>query len=146
MGVPSGRRCPKAWVGALRRPIITVANHKGVANAILRESWVVGVKVYGNRPKVFIIRRSNIREMSRVAHLCPFTGTGKKICWVERLINHPSRVVRRLFSQRVVGFGTKIQGRVRASAIRGMPNSLGLINWSKKLNVMVSFRSLFLWF
>lgn len=44
-GVPSGRRCPRAAVGWFRIPIITVASHSGTAIPILRESWVVGVKV-----------------------------------------------------------------------------------------------------
>lgn len=45
VGVPSGRRCPKAWVGRFRRPIMTVANQKGTASPRLRDSCVVGVKV-----------------------------------------------------------------------------------------------------
>lgn len=45
MGVPSGRRCPRAAVGWLRRPIITVANHSGTARPIFSDSWVVGVNV-----------------------------------------------------------------------------------------------------
>lgn len=45
VGVPSGRRCPRAWVGRFRSPIITVASQNGTASAIFRESWVVGVNV-----------------------------------------------------------------------------------------------------
>lgn len=45
VGVPSGNRCPRAWVGWFRIPIITVASQRGTAKAMLRESCVVGVKV-----------------------------------------------------------------------------------------------------
>lgn len=38
VGVPSGRRWPRAWVGWVRIPIITVANHKGTARPILSDS------------------------------------------------------------------------------------------------------------
>lgn len=44
-GVPSGSRWPRAAVGWFRMPIITVASHRGTASPMLRESWVVGVKV-----------------------------------------------------------------------------------------------------
>lgn len=39
--------------------------------------------------------------------------------------------------------GKSSHGRVRARPIRGIPRKRGLINWSKKLSIMVSFRSLF---
>lgn len=45
VGVPSGRRCPRACVGWFRIPMMMVASHRGTASAMLRESWVVGVKV-----------------------------------------------------------------------------------------------------
>lgn len=44
-GVPSGRRCPNAAVGWLRRPIITVASQRGTARPMFKDSCVVGVKV-----------------------------------------------------------------------------------------------------
>ena len=50
---------------------------------------------------------------------------------------------RRLFSHRDEGLGNMIHGRVRARAMSGMPKSVGLINWSKKLTVMVKIRILF---
>lgn len=45
VGVPSGRRCPRAAVGWFRRPIRTVASQSGNARPRLRDSCVVGVKV-----------------------------------------------------------------------------------------------------
>lgn len=54
---------------------------------------------------MFKVIRKSIREARRVAHLWPPKLKGWKICWVKRLINHPWSVMRRLFNQRVVGFG-----------------------------------------
>lgn len=42
--------------------------------------------------------------------------------------------------------GYRTQGNAIAMAIRGIPRYVGLINWSKKLSVMVRFRVLFLVF
>lgn len=58
-------------------------------------------------------------------------------------MNQLCRVRRRLLSHRVVGLGKRAHGRVSAKAIRGMPRKTGLMNWSKKLSVMVSFKSQF---
>lgn len=46
-----------------------------------------------------------------------------------------------MLSHRVVGAGKRSQGSVRARAIKGMPRYTGLINWSKKLSIMVSFKA-----
>lgn len=58
-------------------------------------------------------------------------------------MNQLCRVSSRLFSHRVVGLGKSAHGSVNARAIRGIPRKTGLINWSKKLSVMVRFRSQF---
>jgi len=121
-------------------PIITVASHRGNARPMLRDSCVVGVKVYGRRPSMFREIRKSIREVSRTAHLCPGRLTGMKSSWANRPMNQFCSVSSRLFNHRVVGVGKRIQGRVKAKAIKGMPRNTGLINWSKKLSVMVSFR------
>lgn len=71
VGVPSGRRWPSAMVGWLSIPINTVVSHNGRANAIFRESCVVGVNVYGRRPKRLIVIKNNIKAVSNTAHLCP---------------------------------------------------------------------------
>lgn len=65
--------------------------------------------------------RKITREVRIAAHLWPPLFKGRRSCWVNRLINQPCRVRRRLFSQRADGLGYKDQGRVRARAIRGMP-------------------------
>lgn len=68
-GVPSGRRWPRAAVGFFRRPIITVASQRGTARAMFRESWVVGVKVYGRRPSILMEIRNTISDENIRAHL-----------------------------------------------------------------------------
>lgn len=140
IGVPSGRRWPRAWVGWFRIPIITVASQRGTANPKLRESCVVGVKVYGSRPSMLRVMRKSIKAVKREAHLCPVKLIRTKSCRVSRLMNQACRVSSRLFSHRPEGAGNNNQGRLRARIIRGTPRSMGLINWSKKLRIMVSFR------
>lgn len=63
---------------------------------------------------------------------------------MKRQTNQFCRVKSRLFSHREEGVGKRSQGNKRARAINGMPRYVGLINWSKKLRIMVSFRALFL--
>lgn len=87
VGVPSGRRWPRASVGWFRIPIITVASQRGKASPMLRESWVVGVKVYGRRPSMLREIKNSIREVRRTAHLCPGRFTGKKSSWANRPMN-----------------------------------------------------------
>lgn len=83
----------------------TVASHSGTAMPRLRDSCVVGVKVYGRRPRILRVIRKTIREVRIRAHLCPFIFKGMRICWVNRLMNQPWRVSRRLLSHRVDGEG-----------------------------------------
>ena len=143
VGVPSGRKCPNAWVGWVRIPIITVASQRGTARPILSESWVVGVKVYGMRPRTLRTSKKIIRDVKRGAHLCPPELSGRKSWLVKRAINHPWRVRVRLFNQRAEGAGKRIHGRLRAIKIRGIPRYVGLENWLKRLSVMVNFRGWF---
>jgi len=105
VGVPSGRRCPNAWVGWFRIPIITVASQRGTASPIFKESCVVGVKVYGRRPNMFSVIRKIISEVKSVAHLWPPRLIGRRSCWVKRFMNQPWRVRTRLFNQRLVAVG-----------------------------------------
>lgn len=48
-----------------------MASQSGTAMAMFSESWVVGVNVYGRRPKVLRKIRKIINEAKMVAHLCP---------------------------------------------------------------------------
>lgn len=65
---------------------------------------------------------------------------------MNRLINQFCNVSTRLFIHREEGVGNMIQGIIMAKAINGTPKNIGLVNWSKKLNVIVSFKRLFLMF
>lgn len=88
-GVPSGRRCPRAAVGFFRSPMMTVISQRGTASAIFRESWVVGVNVYGRRPSMLMEIRNTIRDANMRAHLCPPMFRGRRSCCVNRLMNQP---------------------------------------------------------
>lgn len=59
---------------------------------------------------------------------------------MKRLMNALCSVSSRLFNHRVVVVGYKIEGKVSANAIRGIPKYVVLINWSKKLTLRVSFK------
>lgn len=77
---------------------------------------------------MLIVIRKIIREVSKRAHLWPPKLRGRRICWVKRLINQFWSVKSRLLIQRGEGVGKRIHGRARASAISGIPSSVGLIN------------------
>lgn len=100
----------------------------------------MGVKVYGRRPSMLIEIRKTPKDANMRAHLWPSCFSGRRSCCVNRPISQFCRVNRRLSNHRGLGVGKKIQGRRVAMAIRGMPRSVGLRNWSKKLGVMVRFR------
>ena len=86
-------------------PIITVASHRGTASPILRDSWVVGVNVYGRRPNIFRVIRNTISEVNRAAHLWPPRLMGSRSCWVKRFMNQLCRVSVRLLSHRLGAVG-----------------------------------------
>lgn len=69
VGVPSGKRCPREIEGWFRRPVRSVASHRGKASAMFIDSWVVGVNVYGSRPSRLIVSRSIISDVKIRAHL-----------------------------------------------------------------------------
>lgn len=53
-----------------------MANQRGKANAMFRESWVVGVNVYGSKPRRLMVIRNSISAVRIEAHLWPprFSG------------------------------------------------------------------------
>ena len=69
--------------------MMTVANQRGTARPMFRDSCVVGVNVYGRRPNMFSVIRKSIREVKRAAHLWPPRLMGRSNCWVKRFINQP---------------------------------------------------------
>lgn len=80
VGVPSGRRCPSAWVGWFRMPRITVASQRGTASPRFMESCVVGVNVYGRRPSILSVMRKIIKDVKSAAHLWPPELMGRRSC------------------------------------------------------------------
>lgn len=118
----------------------TVANHRGMAKARLIESWVVGVKVYGKRPRRFMLRRKTIRDDRRKAHLWPGVLRGKKICFVKALRNHVWNRVGRLVASIFDGVVTISHGVKMAIVMRGILNRVGEANWSNRLFIMFSVR------
>lgn len=66
-----------------------MASHRGTARPRLSDSCVVGVKVYGRRPSMFMVIRKSIREANKRAHLCPPVFKGRRSCCVNRLIDQP---------------------------------------------------------
>lgn len=82
VGVPSGRRWPREMDGWFRKPVRRVASQRGKASAMFMESWVVGVNVYGSKPRRLINRSRVIRDESVSAHLCPDLFKGIINCFV----------------------------------------------------------------
>lgn len=114
-----------------------MASHNGKAKAMFIDSWVVGVNVYGRRPRRLIVRSMIISDVSIMAHLWPFLLSGTINCFVIRCSSHVCRVDRRLLIHRLFGDGNSRAGKSRDSKIRGIPSKWGLENWSKKLRFMV---------
>lgn len=73
--------------GWFRSPVRSVASHRGKAKAKFIDSWVVGVNVYGSRPRRLMSRRKIRRDVRIRAHLCPFLSKGVISCFVTRLMN-----------------------------------------------------------
>uniref|UniRef100_A0A8B9MZ73 Uncharacterized protein n=1 Tax=Accipiter nisus TaxID=211598 RepID=A0A8B9MZ73_9AVES len=71
------------------------------------------------------------------AHLCPPLFRGSISCFVVRWMNHNWSVERRLVIHRLVGEGSSRVGNSIEIRMSGMPRRQGLVNWSKKLKIMV---------
>lgn len=89
--------------------------------------------------------RSVISDVRMIAHLCPFLFRGVISCFVIRFKNHSCRVDRRLVIHRLLGEGSSRAGNSMERRIRGIPMRHGLVNWSKKLIIMVRVKGGFLW-
>lgn len=89
--------------------------------------------------------RSIISDVRIIAHLCPFLFSGPISCFVIRLRSHSWRVDRRLVIHRLLGAGSSSAGNSIDGRIRGIPRRHGLVNWSKKLMIMVRVKGRFLW-
>lgn len=122
-----------------------MANQSGNARAMFIDSWVVGVNVYGSRPRRLIVSRRIISDDRMRAHLWPGLFSGVMSCLVIVLMVHDCKVDRRLVAHRLFGVGRRSVGSSIDSKISGIPSRCGLENWSKKLMIMVRFRGCFWW-
>lgn len=59
-----------------------MANHNGTARPRFNESCVVGVNVYGKRPRRLIVIRNIIKAASIRDQLCPLVLIGVMSCLV----------------------------------------------------------------
>lgn len=136
VGDPSGSMWAKAAVGFVVIPVITVANHIGMASAIFIDSWDVGVNVYGSRLR----RLDNMININSPArnrdHFCPFGESWCTMLFNTVLINHLVIVDIRFPSR--VRFGCiKATGRSMDTSIVGSISTSGLANCSNMFMFMV---------
>ena len=127
----------------MRKPTSTVVNQSGIASPRLIDSCVVGVKVYGNRPIKFIVRRKVSREMNKKAHLCAGVLKGRRSCFMDNSKNQLCRVCSRLRFHRNKGVGVRSQGNNIAIRMRETFIRVAGANWSNKF--IVKFRFRFAW-
>lgn len=137
VGVPSGSKWAREADGLFRSPVSRVASQRGKAKAMLMDSWVVGVNVYGRSPRRLIVRSMVISDVNIRAHLWPLLLSGAISCFVIRCRSHVWMVDSRLLTHRLSREGNSRAGKSRDSRTRGTPNRQGLENWSKKLRFMV---------
>lgn len=71
VGVPCGRKWASDALVLLRKPVITVPAHKGIAMPKFMDSCVVGVNEWGSSPRRFVDPINKIRDISINAHVCP---------------------------------------------------------------------------
>lgn len=105
-----------------------MASHSGTASPKFKDSWVVGVNVYGNRPSRFMVIKNIIRAVNIRDQLCPLILIGSMSCFVNMLKNQAWVVESRLLSQWSVVLGNSNHGNNRAIVTKEVPNITGLIN------------------
>lgn len=72
IGVPWGRKWANEDFSLWRKPRITAPAHSGIAMLRFVDSCVVGVNVWGNRPRRFVEPINIISDTSMSAHVRPF--------------------------------------------------------------------------
>lgn len=91
-------------------------------------------------PSRLISRRKIISDVRIKAHLWPFLSSGIINCFATRLTNHNCKVESWLVIHRLSRDDSRRAGNVTEIRIRGIPNSDGLENSSKKLRFMFRFK------
>lgn len=135
VGVPCGRRWARDNFVLLRKPVMTVPAHKGIAIPMFIESCVVGVNEWGNIPRRFVEamnRRSeiSIRDQVWPLGLCVFIS-----CFNVSLVNHCWREIVRLLISRF-GEGNKIVGNIIIRVVMGIPNIIGTVKEANRFSFM----------
>lgn len=133
VGVPCGRKWAKDTFGLLRKPIITVASHSGMAMPIFMESCVVGVKEYGSRPRRLVDAMKRIRDISIRAQVRPRVLCIDNICFVICRISQICSVWMRLGSQRF-GVDKMIHGKIMIIGNVVIPMIVGVMNGANRFS------------
>lgn len=99
-GVPWGRKWASEDLVLWRKPINTVPAHRGIAIPRFMDSCVVGVNVWGRRPRRLVVPMKIIRDNNISDHVRPFGEWIIIICLVIILISQSWRVSRRFVEMR----------------------------------------------
>lgn len=133
IGVPCGRKWANDALVLWRNPVITAPAHRGTAIPKFIDSWVVGVKEWGNRPRrlvepINIISETSIRDQVRPFGLCIII-----ICFSTSWISHCWNDTRRLFTSRV-GEGKSKLGNIIIKRTIGKPTNVGVMKEANRFS------------
>lgn len=140
-GVPWGKKCARDAFVLWRKPKITVPAQRGIAMPRFIDSWVVGVKEWGNKPNRFVEPINIISEISMSVQVCPFLLWIVIICLVVIRINHCWIETKRLLTSRPVD-GNNILGNIIMSTTIGNPIIVGVIKEANKFSFIWFLRGL----
>lgn len=142
IGVPCGRKWANDALVLWRNPVITAPAHRGMAIPKFIDSWVVGVKEWGNKPRrlvepINIISEINIRDQVRPFGLCIVI-----ICFNTSWINHCWADTRRLFTSRD-GEGKSRLGNIIIKRTIGRPISVGVMKEANRFSFIFLLKGFF---
>lgn len=132
-GVPWGKKWASEALVLYRNPVITAPAHKGIAMPRFIESWVVGVKEWGNNPNRLVEPINKIKDISISVHVWPFWLWIAIICLDVNWINHCWRAVSRFVISRL-GVGNIMLGNMTISTTIGRPIIVGVAKEANKFS------------
>lgn len=132
-GVPWGKKCARDAFVLWRKPRITVPAQRGIAMPRFIDSWVVGVKEWGNRPNRFVDPINIISEINMSVQVWPFLLWMVIICFVVKRISHCWIETIRLLISRDVD-GNRILGNIIISKTIGNPIIVGVMKEANKFS------------
>lgn len=124
-GVPWGKKWASDALVLYRNPVITAPAHKGIAIPRFMESWVVGVKEWGNSPNKFVEPINKINDISISVHVWPFWLWIVIICFDVNWISHCWIAVSRFVISRL-GIGNIMLGNIIIKITMGRPIIVGV--------------------